>query len=206
LHELRLRENLQKGRFHGRRPLRERLNVRVPRTRAPHTALPSACEWSKRRLMIKTIKFAASCMLLLTSACTSTSSSSSGETSREQARDYARATVGCKTDSDCCVVVDGCINQALVVGAADKDKVASLVSQPDPGGCTGCLLPAVQVTCDQGQCQGALIDVYSPDGGIEAGAITQLTQDHCGSVAGVVTTKATTPALTTQAIFGCGPM
>lgn len=155
-------------------------------------------------------RLAACCVLVLTftsAACTSKSADGGGSTStREQARTYARATVSCKIDSDCCVVVDGCINQALVVGVADKDKVASLVAQPDPAGCTGCLLPAVQVTCSQGQCAGTLIDVYTEDSGITSAEVTQLTQSHCGSVAGVLGTKATTPTLKTQAIFGCGPM
>lgn len=126
--------------------------------------------------------------------------------SREQARSYARGSVPCAVDSDCCVVIDRCINQALVVGAKDKATVASLVAQPDPSGCTGCILPAVQVQCVAGQCAGTLVDLFSADGGIDAAAYEALTQDHCASIAGVVTKmSAALPTLRTQAILGCGP-
>jgi hypothetical protein len=157
-------------------------------------------------MAVITGRFAVRRVLALTAftvlvACSSTTSSTSP---REEARAYARGSVPCVADSDCCVVVDRCINQALVVRAADKDKVASLVSGPDPGGCTSCILPAVQAFCDQGQCAGTLIDVFSPDGGND-GAYEALTQDHCGRVAGIPATSAAAPTIGTRAILGCGP-
>ena len=133
-------------------------------------------------------------------ACSTSSSSSPSGASREEARAYARGAVSCATDSDCCVVIDGCINQALVVRAADSDKVAALVAQPDPGGCTGCLLPAVQVACVAGQCAGTLVDP-SADAGA---AYSALTKDHCGIVPGVVT-KTSSAELHVRALLGCGP-
>ncbi len=146
------------------------------------------------------------------SACTS-SSPSSASSSREQARGYARGSIPCATASDCCVVIDRCINQALVVRSADRATVAALVSQPDPAGCTGCLLPAVQVSCVSQQCTGALVDPLSLDAGADAGVdasvYASLTTDHCGSVAGVPPAVSSQDAplsgLRPQSILGCGP-
>jgi hypothetical protein len=130
-----------------------------------------------------------------------------GNNSREQARSYARGSVPCAADLDCCVVIDRCINQALVVGAKDKATVASLVAQPDPSGCTTCIPPTVQVQCVAGQCAGTLVNPASSlDGGVDVAVYQALAQDHCGSIAGVVTkTIAALPTLRTQAILGCGP-
>ena len=139
------------------------------------------------------------CALPCAVACTS--STSSAPSSREQARSYARGSVPCATDTDCCVVVDRCINQALVVRATDRDKVASLVASDDPGGCTACLLPAVQVSCDNGQCAGALVSPVA-DGGADAYAA--LSTDHCGTLPGIAA-KSATPGLAPRAILGCGP-
>lgn len=136
-------------------------------------------------------------------ACSS--SSSIPASSREQARSYARGNVPCVTDSDCCVVIDRCINQALVVRSTDKDKVAALVSQPDPAGCTGCLLPAVQVACVSGQCVGTLVNEFSSDAGVDAAVYMSLTTDHCGSIAGVSAKNVPLSDLRAEAILGCGP-
>jgi hypothetical protein len=136
-------------------------------------------------------------------ACASSSGSSSN---REQARSYARGSIPCAVDSDCCVVIDRCINQALVVRASVKDTVASLVSQPDPGGCTGCILPSVQVSCTQGQCAGVLVDSFLPDGGVDAATYASLTRDHCGPVPGVPSsTQSVVTEVKVQEILGCGP-
>jgi hypothetical protein len=112
---------------------------------------------------------------------------------------------GCSTAADCCVVIDRCINQALVVRATDKATVASLVSQPDPGGCTFCLLPAVQVSCVSGQCAGTIIGPSDSDGGVDAAVYTALTTDHCGTIPGVAPQSALVSGLRLDAILGCGP-
>lgn len=137
---------------------------------------------------------------VLLSACTGTSPST-----REQARVIAGGNAPCTSDLDCCVVIDQCINQALVVRASDKDKVASLVAEPDPRGCTLCMLPAVQVSCMQGQCAGVLVDFPSPDGGTDGTTYSALSHDHCRPIAGVPSAaENTSPPLKAQAILGCG--
>jgi hypothetical protein len=133
-------------------------------------------------------------------------SSSDGAASREEARSIARADAPCASDLDCCVVDDPCIEQALVVRASDKDKVASLVAEPGPEGCTQCILPAVQVSCVQGLCAGVVVDTEA-DGGTDFDTFSLLTHDHCGPIAGVAstTTKRISPSLAPRSILGCGP-
>jgi hypothetical protein len=114
---------------------------------------------------------------------------------RARAATYARDDIPCGVDSDCCVVTDGCLNSALVVSAADRDTVASLIRSADMTRCTGCIAAFVQVSCNQGKCLGASVDYRTADG---AAADPRLAQDHCGSLDGPQ------PPKRTGSMFGCG--
>ncbi len=114
---------------------------------------------------------------------------------RARAATYARDDIPCNVDSDCCLVTDRCLNSALVVGAADKDTVTSLLRSADMTRCTGCVGAFVQVSCNQGKCLGTSVDLRSADG---AAPDPRLAQDHCGSVDGPQTPKRT------GSKFGCG--
>lgn len=77
----------------------------------------------------------------------------------------------CTKNSDCCVIINGCTNEAQIVLAANRDaaKTAWPYCQND---CTNCIPPAVEVGCNNGQCTGTEVDFMdaSPD----------LLNDHCG--------------------------
>lgn len=120
---------------------------------------------------------------------------------REAARSYARESIACTNDSECCVVIDGCLGQALVVAASDKEKVASLVAQ-DAGPCAGCGQPYVEVSCVNQKCTGAIVEFLRPDSGLDSETLTLLRRDHCGSVAGA--RASTEPVTKPRTILGCG--
>jgi len=113
----------------------------------------------------------------------------------EDPADFADGNVACDTDADCCVVVNDCANQAYVVGIDDKDKVAALVAiaEQDRSRCTGCIAPAVEVTCENAKCVGSLVEFTASSQPDE-----RLFQDHCGTIS--------TPDTTAQtgSMFGCG--
>jgi hypothetical protein len=102
---------------------------------------------------------------------------------REQAYAIANNGASCTSDSDCCVVFDQCMNTGLVVGATDKDKVASLLSdalQTEKRPCTRCVSPLIQVSCSQGKCVGTIVP---DDPGAGGGAPDPaLRMDHCGGI------------------------
>src|SRR4051794_5357420 len=77
---------------------------------------------------------------------------------RIKAGTYARDNIPCTVDTDCCVVLDQCYEQALVVSAGDKDAVRSLLNGADMGRCSLCVLPLVQASCTQGKCTGTFVD------------------------------------------------
>ncbi len=105
---------------------------------------------------------------------------------RAKAATYARDDIACVVDSDCCLVTDGCRATALVVSAADKDTVASLIRSADMRLCVGCIAPFVQVSCKQGKCVGTSVDLQSRDAGDPD---PRLTQDHCGTIDSPVAPK-----------------
>jgi hypothetical protein len=129
-----------------------------------------------------------------------------------QAKSYATGDVACATDDDCCVVFDGCVNQGLVVGVADKDKVASLLAEFDQAEgtaesqgtvkpmCTGCIPPTIQVGCVEKKCVGfdPFPHLQLPDGGhLDSTLMQSLMTNHCGSVSGA-------PAASgTGSVLGC---
>jgi hypothetical protein len=129
----------------------------------------------------------------------------------DAAQGIANAGAECTQDSDCCVVISRCRDEAFIVGLAEDGEVASLVSQFDtaalaaPGGslppsaeCVHCIAPSVQVSCVQHQCVGAVFPFILPDGG---GFVPppSLSQNHCGSVSLAEITPNETGLL-----LGCG--
>jgi hypothetical protein len=121
-----------------------------------------------------------------------------------EAYSYANGNVACAADTDCCVVFDGCLNEGLVVSAADESQVANLLSEFDqaaetnPGGeakCNGCIPPPVQVSCVKGKCLGTTVEFESPDGG---GVVNPaFLKNHCGSIPNAPVTSQT------GSILGC---
>lgn len=118
------------------------------------------------------------------------------------AQSYANGDAGCATAADCCVVVDGCMNEALVVGAKDQATVANLVAAYDQAEyalgpqarCTGCVPPPVQVSCVQNKCVGSYVGFESPDGGeIDPSFM----QNHCGTLPNAPA------AISTGSVLGC---
>ncbi len=105
--------------------------------------------------------------------------SQSSETPRDAARAYAKKATACQTDADCCLVVDNCLDQGLIVGVADKDKVRSLLDSADMSQCLGCIPPFVQVSCEQSVCVGTSVDLQQSSSGSLNNA---LVMDHCGTV------------------------
>jgi hypothetical protein len=118
-----------------------------------------------------------------------------------QAEGYANGQVRCRADADCCAVFDGCVHEALVVGAADESTVLNLLAEYDtwasaPGAsatCTSCTPPAVQVSCVQNKCIGTKVDPDS-DSGVN---LAPWRTNHCGSIHGAPLTNKT------GSVFGC---
>lgn len=85
---------------------------------------------------------------------------------------YADGQAPCTTDADCCVVFDGCLAEAYVVGIADRDKLTELIAGLERDSCKLCIPPAIELSCVAGKCRGREI---------ELGEEWSLTKDHCGS-------------------------
>lgn len=77
----------------------------------------------------------------------------------------------CQHNSDCCVVFNGCEGEAQVVSADDFAMAAQVWPYCEP--CVQCLVPVVEVECQQGECVGYEVPP-DEDAGIYEG------QDHCG--------------------------
>ena len=77
----------------------------------------------------------------------------------------------CRSDSDCCIEIDSCMNVAYLYskgpGAAPAPEIPA-----STGMCTGCIPPTIQVSCMSGQCVGTRVSGY-PGG---------LMNSHCGFV------------------------
>lgn len=115
---------------------------------------------------------------------------------RDTARAIAKKAAACQTDADCCLVVDSCLDQGLVVGTADKDQVRSLLDSADMGKCLGCIAPFVQVSCEANVCVGTSVDLQQSSSGTAENA---LAADHCGTVP-------TAPFVASEkgTVLGCG--
>ncbi len=106
--------------------------------------------------------------------------------------------IPCTTDTDCCVVTDGCRSSAYVVHAGDS------VQMPNPGACNACIIPAVQVWCKNGTCQSGEIK------NADLSALGPFMMDHCGTLpipadAGDASLYGPDGGLTTMAAYGCMP-
>lgn len=95
----------------------------------------------------------------------------------------------CQQNSDCCVVINACANQAQVVRFADFEAAEKAFPYCDDA-CTKCIPPSIQVACVNGKCVGE--DTSG------ANATDEFRTSHCGMDA----TQVMTPA--TSAHFTCG--
>jgi len=99
--------------------------------------------------------------------------------------------IACTKNSDCCVIVNDCINAAQIVSAS-SETAAKAAWPYCTSQCTHCISPAVSVFCSGGTCAGTVVPIGSlPDSG------PNLMADHCG-----VDGQAGTPA--NKLLFGCG--
>lgn len=80
--------------------------------------------------------------------------------------------VACAKNSDCCVIINSCINEAQVVSATNTDPAKAAWPYCD-NLCTNCLPPAVKVECVSQQCVGYKVP-FDPNNPPE------LMMDHCG--------------------------
>jgi hypothetical protein len=127
------------------------------------------------------------------SSSTSSSTSSSGAGGGCQGNQASwdaltAAPIACTSNSDCCVIVNGCLSQAQIVAATKKTEAAAAWPYCESM-CNDCIPPAIQVGCDNGTCVGTVVGF--PD------ASPDLLMDHCG----VDTPIGFTPG---KLHFGCG--
>lgn len=108
------------------------------------------------------------------SSSSSSSASSSGNCHGDQTAWTVATTppITCEKNSDCCVIVSGCTNEAQVV-AFSKLSAAKAAWPYCDGDCTFCIAPAVKVECANKECVGYMIpDAQNPP--------ADLRKDHCG--------------------------
>jgi hypothetical protein len=112
---------------------------------------------------------------------------------RTQAASYASIDITCSVDSDCCVVVDSCLDTGYLVAAKDKDTVRALLDSASMDRCLACIPASVQILCEAGRCAAKQVDDSpgnpTPD---------KLRQDHCGSI------EIPMPTKDVGSQFGCG--
>jgi hypothetical protein len=105
----------------------------------------------------------------------SSSSSGAGGGCQGDSATWATLTAGpiaCTQNSDCCVIVNGCISEAQIVSATNE--AAAKTAWPYcESQCNDCIPPAIQVGCDNGVCAGTVVDF--------ADASPDLLMDHCGT-------------------------
>lgn len=117
---------------------------------------------------------------------------------RAAALSYARDDLACAIDADCCVVFDACRAAGLVVGAADRATVASLVASAANDACVRCVSPAVQVRCVASRCTGVALE----QSGTSATYPSEFARDHCGALD--VPAGWSEPTTRVQKAIGCG--
>jgi hypothetical protein len=96
--------------------------------------------------------------------------------------------IACTQNSDCCVIVNGCLSESQIVAATKKDQAKAAWPYCDSM-CNNCIPPPVDVACSNGTCVGTVVPFQ------DAGP--DLFMDHCG-----VNALAGTPS--TQLHFSCG--
>ncbi len=114
---------------------------------------------------------------------------------RSQALSYASKDIPCSVDSDCCVVVDMCLDTGYLVGQNDRDTVRGLLDGASMDRCLACIPPPVQVTCEAGKC---LANLVTDDSTASNEVRGQLRSDHCGSL------DINAPMKDAGSQFGCG--
>jgi hypothetical protein len=125
-------------------------------------------------------RFSIALITLMLAGCGSDSDDpNSSPDARTQALSYARDDLPCTTEADCCVVFDGCRATGLIVAAADKDKVSSLLASASNDSCLLCIAPAVQVKCEAGKCTGVEVE---PGSGADMDAGESFRKNHCGTM------------------------
>ena len=83
------------------------------------------------------------------------SGGAAGSSCHGDAAQWTAATQGpisCTKNSDCCVIVNNCVNQAQVVSKQAYDSGAADLWPYCDDQCTACIAPAVEVVCSNGQC------------------------------------------------------
>jgi hypothetical protein len=128
---------------------------------------------------------------------------SSSNDPRQMARDLASDSIECIVPTDCCAIVDPCKAQMLVVSANDRPTVEVLLGEASQDSCSRCLVPPVQVDCQDGFCVAAKL--------VNDGTATTdpllATQNHCGPVAlpsgWSVAASASGRGLGPETIIGC---
>lgn len=137
-------------------------------------------------------RFAAPLVLLL-AAC----GSGTDEDGVAKLRAFAEAEAPCETAADCCVVIDGCLATAYVVGASDYDAARKVASGLEHDACVNCIAPAVQLACEAGRCVG--LELAPGTAGWEGS-----TGGHCGEVPADAGAFVAAPATDTGRVLGCG--
>jgi hypothetical protein len=106
----------------------------------------------------------------------------------------------CRNDSDCCILIDGCMNVAYLYSKAPGAAAPPTIPPPAGGMCTACIPPAIQVRCVSSQCTGEKIPGYP----------SSLLTSHCGVVsipdggASNYHTSIDAGAVSTKSSWGCG--
>lgn len=104
--------------------------------------------------------------------------------------------IACTTDTDCCVVTDGCRSAAYVVHAGDTVQMPQTT-------CNACIVPDVQVWCKNGVCQSGELKNLMISGN------DPFRVDHCGTLpipdGGDGTLYGPDGGITTMAAYGCNP-
>ena len=114
---------------------------------------------------------------------------------RSEARSYASSDIACAVDSDCCVVVDNCLDTGYLVSRTDRATVRALLDGASMDRCLACIPAPVQVTCEAGKCVANLVtDDAMPSSEVWG----QLRSDHCGSL------DVSAPMHDAGSQFGCG--
>jgi len=79
--------------------------------------------------------------------------------------------ISCTKNSDCCLVINGCLGEGQVVHASDYQLAQQVWPYCPDDGCVQCLPPFVEVACVDGSCVGEATD-WNGEPNME--------ESHCG--------------------------
>lgn len=77
-----------------------------------------------------------------------------GDDGREELESLAKKQALCESAADCCVVRDGCMATAYVVGADDYEHARDVAAGLDDSSCAKCPGTPVHLDCVEGSCMG----------------------------------------------------